>query len=219
MAAKNARKRGARRRVADAYHHGDLERALVDTALALVEESGAQDFSLRDAAERCGVVVSSAYRHFASKNDLLLAVADRGFAALADAMEAEVARATHGLCGREEAEVRLVALGRTYVLFATDRSNLFRLMYGPFGIRGGRGDPRPDAPAHRSSTLLLAALHDVQCAYGRADTDLETSKLVAWAAVHGLSMLIVDGVWEPADRSALEAQIAELGQTVLRSLR
>jgi AcrR family transcriptional regulator len=37
------------------YHHGDLRRVLVDAALQLVRESGAEAVSVREAARRAGV--------------------------------------------------------------------------------------------------------------------------------------------------------------------
>src|SRR4051794_32040621 len=103
------------------YHHGDLANALARVSLELVEERGVEEFSLREAASRCGVAVSAAYKHFASKGVLLEAVADVGFAALADRMESRRRRATRGLEGTRRAEAALVELGRTYILFAIER--------------------------------------------------------------------------------------------------
>ena len=39
---------------ADAYHHGDLRRALIDASLALVSEEQDWTFSLREVARRAG---------------------------------------------------------------------------------------------------------------------------------------------------------------------
>jgi AcrR family transcriptional regulator len=64
------------------YHHGDLRRALVDAALALVQERGAEGFTLREAARRVGVSQTAPYRHFETKEALLAAVAEEGFTTL-----------------------------------------------------------------------------------------------------------------------------------------
>ncbi len=202
-----------------AYHHGDLPNALVREARALVEAHGVEAFSLREAAARCGVAVSAAYRHYPSRGALLAAVADLGFQALAERMEQRARRAAGGLAGVRRAEARLVEIGRSYVLFAIDHPNLFRLMYGPHGPKGGGADPRPDAPAHRLSAILVEALEDVMRAYGRAPTHVETHRVIAWALVHGFSMMVVDGVWAQTGKTTVEAMIAELGRAVLRSLR
>ena len=54
------------------YHHGDLRRALIDAAIALVEETGPDGFTLREVARRARVSHTAPYRHFRDKNDLLL---------------------------------------------------------------------------------------------------------------------------------------------------
>jgi AcrR family transcriptional regulator len=200
------------------YHHGDLANALVDVSLELVETRGLDEFSLREAAARCGVAVSSAYKHYESKGDLLHAVADRGFRMLGAQMERKVRASTEGLSGTPRAEAQLYELGRQYILFATAHPNLFRLMYGERG-QGGAGDKRPDAPARRLAELLLGALDEVRKAYGRQSPPLPASMVAAWSIVHGYSVMIIDGIWKPANKQEFHAMIAELGQTIIRSLR
>ena len=80
----------ARRR--KTYHHGNLRRALLDGALRLVEDQGAEALTLRAAARRAGVSQAAPYRHFADKQALLAAVAEEGFRALTEAMRRSAAR-------------------------------------------------------------------------------------------------------------------------------
>lgn len=205
-------------RPARLYHHGDLANALVREARQLVEANGPEAFSLREAAGRCGVAVSSAYKHYASKGELLVALAEQGFRELADAIERRVKRATRGRAGVEEAEARLVEMGRTYILFAIEHPHLFRLMYGRHDAEVDRAQLR-SAEGRRVSVLLVGALRDVLRAYGRPDADVDASRVIAWAGVHGFSMMVLDGLWQVPGRRALEAMIAALGQSVLRALR
>jgi AcrR family transcriptional regulator len=68
-----------RRRSAPApkpYHHGDLRRVLVDGALQLLEEGGAEAVSVREAARRAGVSPGAPFRHFPSRDALMTAVAE-----------------------------------------------------------------------------------------------------------------------------------------------
>ena len=51
------------------YHHGDLRRALIDTALELVTEEQDWAFSLREVARRAGVSHQAPYNHFPEKQD------------------------------------------------------------------------------------------------------------------------------------------------------
>src|SRR5690349_19263411 len=73
------------------YHHGDLRRALVDAALALISEGELGTFSLREVARRAGVTPAAPYHHFKDKTALLAAVAEEGFEALRGRLEAALA--------------------------------------------------------------------------------------------------------------------------------
>src|SRR5512140_2826896 len=74
------------------YHHGHLRRTLLDTALQLVAERGAEGFSLREAARAVGVSSAAAYRHFADKPELLAALAAEGHGRMAAVMEKAISR-------------------------------------------------------------------------------------------------------------------------------
>src|ERR1700684_1459737 len=90
------------------YHHGDLRRALIDAALALVTEEQDWAFSLREVARRAGVSHNAPYNHFPEKRDLLGAVAAAGFEVLAE-------RTGSSLEGLTDARARLLACGRAFV--------------------------------------------------------------------------------------------------------
>ncbi|MFC6256362.1 TetR/AcrR family transcriptional regulator, partial [Kocuria oceani] len=62
-------------RTRDAYHHGDLRRALVDAGLAATRAQGTTALALRDVTRQVGVSPNAAYRHFADRKALLSAVA------------------------------------------------------------------------------------------------------------------------------------------------
>src|ERR1700693_5459913 len=106
------------------YHHGDLPRALLDAALHIVETQGTEALTLRAVARRAGVSQAAPYRHFASKEAILAAVAEDGFRSLIAAMRESVAT-----CG-EDPLGRLRAVGLGYVTFATSHPSHFRVMFG-----------------------------------------------------------------------------------------
>src|SRR3954451_4016623 len=57
------------------YHHGDLRRVLIEAALQLAEQGGAEAVSVREAARRAGVSPGAPFRHFPSRDALMAAVA------------------------------------------------------------------------------------------------------------------------------------------------
>ncbi len=99
-------KKSVRRAKSQPYHHGDLRRALIDTALELVTEEQDWTFSLREVARRAGVSHHAPYNHFPEKQDLLGAVAVVGFERLRDGM----LRATAGLPLRKRSSKQSAAL-------------------------------------------------------------------------------------------------------------
>src|SRR6202161_1376844 len=86
------------------YHHGNLAPALVEAALALLDETQDWGFSLREVARRAGVSHDAPYKHFPEKRDLLASVAARGFEAL-------VERTLASLKGVTGARAQLIACG------------------------------------------------------------------------------------------------------------
>src|SRR6185503_924860 len=75
------------------YRHGDLRRALLEAGIELARAGGPDAVVLREATRRAGVVPNAAYRHFASREDLLAAVRSAALASVALAMETELAKA------------------------------------------------------------------------------------------------------------------------------
>src|ERR1017187_4433780 len=79
------------------YHHANLRKTLLDAAVALIGEVGPRAFTLREVARRAGVSHNAPYRHFASKDELLVAVAAEGFERLTAVMEETMAEASSPL--------------------------------------------------------------------------------------------------------------------------
>ena len=65
------------------YRHGDLRRALLDAGIELARDGGPDAVVLREATRRAGVVPNAAYRHFASRHALLVAVRAAALSAVA----------------------------------------------------------------------------------------------------------------------------------------
>jgi AcrR family transcriptional regulator len=79
VAARSAR-RAIARREAD---HDDAVRRLVAASFALIAETGSLEPSVAAIVERAGLSNQAFYRHFRSKDELLLSVLDEGFRLLA----------------------------------------------------------------------------------------------------------------------------------------
>jgi AcrR family transcriptional regulator len=181
------------------YHHGNLRQALVVAAESLLREEGAAKLSLRAAARQAGVSQAAPYAHFDSRRALLAAVAAQGFRRLRD----NLARAEKGIIGGAE---RMRHLARGYVRFAVDHPMLFRLMFGA-ELSGMDGEELRSAGQESYAFIQSAVAARLEESDG-GQVGAETASTGAWALVHGLAMLVVDGKIEwPATTSEQNALV------------
>jgi AcrR family transcriptional regulator len=160
------------------YHHGNLRDSLLDAADALLAQTGAQALTLREVAKAAGVSHAAPYHHFASREQLLAAVAARAFAALAAAMvETGAGAPDHGQ--------RLVDICEVYVEFARARPAQFRLMFGPMLAQKAR-HPELKQAAEAAFDVLLSAAGAFDAARG------PELALTGWSLAHGLANLAID---------------------------
>src|SRR5688500_16217910 len=121
------------------YHHGDLRRALLDAARAILHESGPGALTLRGAARAAGVSQTAPYRHFADRAALVAGVAEDGFRRLLGQMRAAVA-APPAPGETERAGLQRLALA--YLRFAREQPAEYRLMFGD-ELAAGAAGPLP----------------------------------------------------------------------------
>lgn len=168
------------------YHHGDLRRTLIETALAMLSAEQDWTFTLREIARRAEVSHAAPYKHFSDKAALLRELARIGFERLAEAMS--VGRAAD----REmDITARFLATARAYIRFGLDQPGLYRLMFSADADKSV--DPALDKAALAAFGQLLDILAEGQ-AVGRFRA-LPVGALAAasWAQVHGLTLLTLDG--------------------------
>jgi AcrR family transcriptional regulator len=180
------------------YHHGDLRNALVEAAVAAARVNGPDAVVVRDMARQVGVSHNAAYRHFASREDLLTAVAEVGLGGLAATMRQELDAAPRRRAPAERARQRLRAIGRAYVSYALAEPGLFRTIwaaghYPSVPARAASSDGVNPAEAPDPYLILNAVLDELVDAGAIPASRRPYSETVAWSAVHGLSTLIISG--------------------------
>jgi AcrR family transcriptional regulator len=183
------------------YHHGDLRRAIVKAALEILAETQSLEFSLRELARRAGVSHNAPYKHFADKRDLLAAVSAAGFEALTKRMAREIA-------GLDNAGDQLFAMLRAYIDHGVANPALYSLMFG--GYLGGPDRSRPAielAEADKTKALLAGVimtggLGRVIPHTPRNERKIAGAMLACWSLVHGLTLLLADGLVGPKKKSA-----------------
>jgi AcrR family transcriptional regulator len=175
------------------YRHGDLRRALVDAGIALARQGGPNAVVLREATRRAGVVPNAAYRHFRSRDELLRAVRDTALAAHAVTMENELAAVRRDDDAADFARASLRAIGAAYLRFAQTEPGLFRSAFST-GPARGEGDRVTAGTSGLGPFEVLGASLDRLVAAGVLPPERRpAAEYLAWSAVHGLAMLVLDG--------------------------
>lgn len=193
------------------YRHGDLRRALLDAGIQLARGGGPDAVVLREATRRAGVVPNAAYRHFAGRPALLQAVRAAALSALAVAMEGELAKLRRGRRA-DRARARLRAVGAGYLRFAQAETGLFRTAFSVPDDVEGDVDPAKAGESGLNPFQLLGAALDGLVEAGVLPPERRPgAEYLAWSAVHGLALLVIDGPL----RKLGDAQTAALGNRLL----
>ena len=175
------------------YHHGDLRSSLVASGLALLATRAADDISLREVARALGVSATAVYRHFPDKQALLFAICELGAQQLHDAQ--------HQAMVAKTGKAAFEAAGRAYVLFALANPGLYRLMMAT-KASVDHYDTNGNAMGN-AMQLLKDCVANVLPKKASA-LDHKVAALHAWSLVHGISMLMLDGLVSP-DGAVIDA--------------
>ncbi len=184
----------------DTYHHGDLRRALIDSGLELLDVEGEDGVSLRAVARRAGVSHAAPYHHFDDKDALFNAMAARVAEQLSSAL-------LDSATGSKHIAHAVQQMGVAYITFAVAHPARFQLL----ARHQHRGTALTDAAADLESppmtprALLEAIVQGQEAGYLAAGSP-KAIAITAWAAVHGLAMLLLDGLLTEGPPTVEDAQ-------------
>jgi len=194
------------------YRHGDLRRALLEAGIALARSGGPDAIVLREATRRAGVVPNAAYRHFASRQELLMAVRAYALSEMAIAMENEMAALKENPESAEFARGFLRAVGLGYLSFAHTEPGLFRTAFSVPLNDGTDSDPARAGRSGLNPFQLLGMSLDRLVDTGVLPSERRLgAEYLAWSAVHGLAVLFTDGPL----RTLTDAQRSVIGKRVV----
>ncbi|RDH77890.1 TetR/AcrR family transcriptional regulator [Mycolicibacterium moriokaense] len=172
--------------------------------MELARAGGPDAVVLRDVQRMAGVSNSAAYRHYADRDALLGAVTEYAETRLADAMAARLNAVSSRGPKSRRALGRFRATGQGYIDFALAEPGLFRTAFAHH--EPSPADPSPKAAdagtairEHHPFQILSRCIDDL-VATGVLSADRRDGlDEAAWAAVHGLSTLFLDGPLSEAD--------------------
>jgi AcrR family transcriptional regulator len=199
------------------YHHGDLRNALVHAAAELAERGGPDAVTIRAAAREVGVTPTAAYRHFTGQAELVDAAKHEALDRMAEMILTVLGDPPADADPLEAALHRMRAGGRGYVRFALAQPGLFRTAFcrSEHDVLSDAGEALAAAPPYAFLSQALDALVEV----GWLDPALRPrAETPAWAAVHGLSLLLLDGPYRTLPREEQDLLVDATLDMILRGL-
>lgn len=178
------------------YHKGNLREKLIREAAHIIAEDGVKHLSMRKLSDRLSISRTAAYHHFRNKDDLLSAVARTGFRELLHRLQAAAGSETD-----LSAIDRLRVAVSTYISFAAEETEFFRLMFGnvverPLRVTGNVNELSSFSFSSEESMSTYRELVDliVLCREEGGLRDIDTLVLAntVWAFMHGIAQLWID---------------------------
>lgn len=162
-----------------AYHHGDLRQTLLTSAFKLVEKEGLENLSIRKLARAAGVTHAAPYAHFKDKEGIVAALKGEAFQSLYDTLAKASAE-------EKSAKAKLLSLGRAYVGFQMKYPSKFQIMFR---------SPLERADETRADVKIGILIFDLlaKAMESFVGKNARAHALTAWALVHGLVSLWIDG--------------------------
>jgi AcrR family transcriptional regulator len=187
----------------------NLREACIEEAMAIVEEAGVEELSLREVARRLGVSHQAPYKHFPGRDHILAELVSRSYTAFAAHLEA---RPRTG-----DPEQDLGAMGEAYLEYAFHHPLQYRLMFGT---------PLPDPEQHpemmrnaqHAFSLLqqgIGALHSARSGDG-AQPRTDFDALFVWFTLHGLATVMQSRVVDTLElpENAMDRMAPEILQRI-----
>lgn len=182
------------------YHHGDLRRVLIDAALRLAEEGGADSVSVREAARRAGVSPGAPFRHFPSRDALMTAVAEEAQRRFRAEIDAVLATAPAG-----DPLGRFRSLGLAYLRWAMRNPSHFEIISS-----GGFFDHDKSEALSRNNAELIGMtgrlLAEASAQGQLRAVDLKQVQIAGRALVYGFARMDIDGHFLRWGIAAAEAE-------------
>ncbi|MCA1850249.1 MAG: TetR/AcrR family transcriptional regulator [Acidobacteria bacterium] len=164
----------------------DLRRAILDAAAALFLEHGYEGLSMRQIAERIGYSATTIYRYYEDKDDLLFAIVHEGFLRFGRQL-------TKAAQSSDDPRERMAALGHAYIEFGLKNPVYYRLMFMQRFDFLFESRTEQKAPMIDSFGVLRQAVEQAMQAGTLRKGDPETTSIVIWSVVHGITSLAIAG--------------------------
>lgn len=163
----------------------ELRRLILDTAKKLFAEKGVEETTIRSIAKVIQYSVGTVYLYFKDKNQILHEIHREGFLKLGGDMRV--------LFSVGDPMERLKALGRTYMNFAFQNTQMYDLMFNmkaPMEFLKEHEDQKWTEGTNTFDALRRTVKDCMDAGYFKGH-NLEALSFAIWSAVHGMCSLYI----------------------------
>lgn len=172
------------------YHHGDLRRQILDEAARLLRDEGESGLSMRKLAMNLGVSRTAPYHHFTDKQALLCGIAEEGFRRLREVVSTPPYKE-----GTEISEAAVRVFVHRYVQFSIDNAEYYELMFGARLWKSQQLTESLKVEAHNAFKVYIEQIRLWQKSMNNVSVDALRFAQVSWSTLHGMSRLLIDGIY------------------------
>lgn len=171
------------------YHHENLKAELIKKGLKLLDEEGYENFSLRKVAKACNVSHTAPYRHFKSKDDLIIAIALE----IQHKFNQSLQEAVDKYPNDNKSQLR--EMGYSYVKFFVENPEYLRLLFLSDMVKNIKNEncetlENDEQPFRTFQNAIERFKAENQS--NAADNSMDSNELAlyCWGLVHGMAILI-----------------------------
>ncbi len=178
----------------------------------MIDEAGLAALSMRKLADRVGVSRTALYHYFEGKDALLCSIAEEGFE-LYDKALTQVSK--DDVLNQHE---RAVGYVERYVNFSVEHASYYELMFGKTIWKESKASASLLQTSRTSFKRFVGIVEHWQDEGLVAKDDSPMRKAqVIWAALHGLSRFMIDGVY--IDRQSRAEMVQSMAKWLLHEAK
>ncbi len=173
------------------FHHGDLKRALMRSALEILDKEDVAGVTIRAVAKRAGVSHAAPANHFPDRRALLTALAAEQFAVVFDKIRAGIDAKTSDTRADLDPLDRIAVLFDSFLTYGLEYPYRYQLLW-----RYDLVDHEVEIvkqPADRVYDFLVGEIEKV---VDRNTVDPDTVSVTIWSMMHGYLDLRMTGMFE-----------------------
>lgn len=166
------------------YHHGNLKIALIEAGIALLNEQGEQNFSLRKVAAKCGVSHAAPYSHFQNKEALIKAMKEHVTKQFTQLLQ-------HTIQQYENNLDLMLHLGNAYISFFVEHKQYFAFLYGKSGIQFHFSSNGILNSSYEPCNIFKTAAFDFMEKINFPNEKRSDTVIAMLAMVHGITAMLI----------------------------